>query len=166
MATNNSYWQMSEGYQCAENPPAFERYHSHGRPSPHENLNVVKIGPGPAVRGLFEVTPAKKCSMGCYMTQSGPNHDLCCGKNGMWNTKKGRAEIAKYTCLNGACGEADGMIPHGAPLRGQPLPGNPWGVGQYTGTPLHFQRTPMSNHLWKNEMCNPPILQKNHPSVL
>jgi hypothetical protein len=166
MANNNSYWQMSEGYQCAENPPAFERYHSHGRPSPHENLDVVKIGPGPAVRGLFEVTPAKKCSMGCYMTQSGPNHDLCCGKNGMWNTKKGRAEIAKYTCLNGACGEADGMIPPGAPLGEEPLPGNPWGVGQYNGMPLHFERTPMSNYLWKNEMCNPPILQKNHPSVL
>ena len=109
----------------------------------------------------FEVTPAKKCSLGPYMTQSGPNHDLC---KSMWNSAKGREQIAKYTCLNGQCAGADGMAPPGKYVN--PAPGNPFGTGLYNGMPLHFKRTPMSNALWQNEMCSPPILQKNHPSVL
>jgi hypothetical protein len=111
----------------------------------------------------FEVTPAKRCSLGPYMTQSGPNHELC---KKMWGSEKGRAQIAEYTCLNGDCAGADGMAPPGKYLKGNPVPGNPFGTGMYNGMPLHFERTPMSNALWKNEMCAPPILQKNHPSVL
>ena len=103
----------------------------------------------------FEVTPAKKCSQGPYMTQSGKNHELC---KKMWDSKEGRDQIAKYSCLNSQCcgsglGEGINM-------------GDQWGSGLYVGRPLHFERTPMSNHLWQNEMCNPPILQKDHPSVL
>ena len=103
----------------------------------------------------FEVTPAKKCSEGPYMTQSGKDHELC---KKMWASKEGRDQIAKYSCLNAQCcgsglGEGINM-------------GDQWGSGLYLGRPLHFERTPMSNHLWENEICNPPILQKDHPSVL
>ena len=42
----------------------------------------------------------------------------------------------------------------------------PMGTGLYSGRPIHFEYTPMSNDLWENEMCNKPILHDNHPSVL
>tara|TARA_Y100000389_G_C17402932_1_gene486399 strand:- start:35 stop:478 length:444 start_codon:yes stop_codon:yes gene_type:complete len=89
----------------------------------------------------FEVTPAKKCALGPYMTQSGPNHELC---KKMWSSKEGREQISKYSCLNGDCGKASGMEPS-----------FPYGGGAYTGRPLHFKRDPpMSNHLWQNDMCS------------
>lgn len=113
------------------------------------------ITPGPHAQGLLTITPEKACSMGPYLTQSGPNHEYC---KKLWSTPEGRKAISNYTCMNGACGTADGMIPPGKNLRGEPLPGNPYGDGKFNGMPLHFQRTPMSNALWQNEMCNPPIL--------
>ena len=54
----------------------------------------------------FEVTPAKKCRMGPYMTQSGETHELC---EKMRSTEEGRAEIARYSC---ACGGHKGSPLH------------------------------------------------------
>ena len=99
----------------------------------------------------FEVTPAKKCSLGPYMTQSGQDHELC---KDMWGTPKGRDRISRYSCLNGDCGLPSGLTPSDKPLKDSPLPGNPFGQGQYLGLPLRFEYSPMSNALWKNEMCS------------
>ena len=128
-----------------------------------KSKDKFKVMPGPGVKGLLTITPEKACSMGPYMTQSGPHHEYC---KKLWSTPEGRRAISHYTCMNGNCQLADGMLPPGKNLEGNPLPGNPWGTGQFTGMPLHFQRTPMSNAMWNNEMCCPPVLQKNHPEVL
>ena len=101
----------------------------------------------------FEVTPAKRCSLGPYMTQSGPNHELC---KKMWSTPEGRDQIAYYTCLNGQCF---------SPSQGDTT-GKPMGAGLYSGMPIHMPMTPMSDSMWQNKMCNPPIVQKGHPIVL
>jgi len=122
-----------------------------------------KTTAGPGVQGLLTITPEKACSMGPYMTQSGPHHEYC---KKLWSTPEGRRAISHYTCMNGDCQVADGMQPAGKNLKGEPLPGNPYGVGQFNGMPLYFERTPMSNAMWNNEMCCPPVLQKDHPQVL
>jgi len=83
----------------------------------------------------FQVTPAKLCEGGTYMTNGGPNEKMC---QKMWSTKDGKSEISKYNCVE----------------------------GKYNGRPVHFEFTPMSSPLWRNEMCNPPILSKNSPKVL
>ena len=136
---------------------------SDSNPRQNKDHFNVKVGPGPQVKGLLEITPAKKCSMGPYLTQSGPNHEMC---KKMWSTKEGRAQIADYTCLNGQCGVDSGMIPPGKFLEGNPPPGKPWGVGEYNGMPLHFEYTPESDANWNNPRCNPPILRKDRPQVL
>ena len=101
----------------------------------------------------FEVTPAKRCEGGPFMTQSGPNHELC---KRMWSTPEGRAEIAKYNCLNGQCPNQHGVTT-----------GKPWGNGLFVGRPLHFETSPpLSDALWQNTTCNPPILKQDSPSVL
>ena len=105
----------------------------------------------------FEVTPARRGSLGPYLTQSGPNHELC---KKMWSTKEGREQISEHNCLNGQCGVASGMIPPGKFLKGNPPPGKPWGVGQFMGRPLHFEYTPESDANWNNPRCNPRV-QKN-----
>ena len=85
----------------------------------------------------FEVTPAKLCDGGMYMTQTGPNHGMC---KKMWMTNAGRQELGHYNCLNGGCDNQ----------------------GLYNGRPLHMERTPMSDALWQNQMCSPPILSEGY----
>lgn len=36
----------------------------------------------------------------------------------------------------------------------------------FNGRPVKFDRTAMSNHMWENELCNPPHAQYNSPRVL
>lgn len=43
----------------------------------------------------FEVTPAKRCEGGAYMTQSGPDHEMC--KN-LLNTPKGQNKYDMFNC--------------------------------------------------------------------
>lgn len=83
----------------------------------------------------FEVTPAKTCDGGLYMTQGAPQQKYC---EKLLSTPQGRKQYYEVNC-----------------------PG-----GLYSGRPLHMERTPMSDSQWENQMCNPPILQKNHPQVL
>ena len=129
----------------------------------HKDPFDVKVGPGPQIKGLLEITPAKKCSLGPYLTQSGPNHELC---QQLWSTKQGRDQIADYTCLNGQCTLGSGMLPPGKFLKNNPPPGKPWGTGQYNGMPLHFEYTPESDANWNNPRCNTPIVRKDRPQVL
>jgi hypothetical protein len=101
----------------------------------------------------FELTPAKRCQGGPFMTQSGPNHELC---KKMWSTPEGRAEIARYNCLNGQCPNKHGVTT-----------GKPWGDGLFIGRPLHFERSPpLSDDLWQNNTCCPPLLSQNQPEVM
>ena len=102
--------------------------------------------------GGFQVTPAKLCGAGPYMTSTGPYHEMC---KKMWSSPEGRAYIGEYNCLNGTCG----------PGLGASI-GHPYGEGLYNGRPLHFERTPMSDKNWENNMCQPPVLQEGHPRVL
>ena len=89
----------------------------------------------------FEAPPAKVCARGLYTTNGGPNDKMC---KKMWGTKQGRAEMAQANCFNGSCGKASGME------QGS----NPWGTGNYSGEPVKFEYTPLSNYLWQNERCN------------
>ena len=111
----------------------------------------------------FKVTPAKLCSLGPYTTNGGPHEKLC---NKMWSTPTGRKDIAEYTCLNGACSRGSGMTPTEETLKDTYQPGNPWGTGMYTGLPLHFEFSVMSDANFENTMCKPPIVRKDRPQVL
>ena len=46
----------------------------------------------------FQVTPAKRCSLGPYLTQSGPNHELC---KKMWSSQQGREKIGEIIHVDG-----------------------------------------------------------------
>ena len=48
----------------------------------------------------FEVTPAKRCDGGPYLTQSGPDHKMC---EELLSTEKGRQEYNTYNCPGGLC---------------------------------------------------------------
>ena len=79
----------------------------------------------------FELTSAKKCDGGPYMTQSGPNHEFC---TKLLSTQEGRD---KYDMFNCATGEF-----HGRPLNFGPL-------------------TPLSNSNWENTSCDKPQTSNN-----
>ena len=49
----------------------------------------------------FEVTPAKRCEGGPYMTQSGPDHEMC---KQLLATKEGNIQYNMYNCGSGFIG--------------------------------------------------------------
>lgn len=84
----------------------------------------------------FEVTPAKLCQGGPYMISSAPKElQDYCQK--LWSTPEGQCEYAKVNCIK----------------------------PEFSGRPLRFLRTPMSNDNWENEMCKKNT-QDEYPSVL
>lgn len=86
----------------------------------------------------FQVTPEKLCQGGPYMISSAPKEvQDYCYK--LWSTPEGRCDYAKFNCTG---------------------PG-------YVGRPLHFERTPMSNDMWQNSMCDDRVKKDRfYPSVL
>jgi hypothetical protein len=84
----------------------------------------------------FQVSGPKMCQGGPYMISSAPQ-DVKDYCHKLWSTQKGRDS---YNAVN--CGSS------------------------FVGRPVHFDRTPMSNDMWENEMCNPPYVNMNDPCVL
>lgn len=84
----------------------------------------------------FEVSKPKLCAGYPYM-QSSASPEVQDYCRKLFSTPEGRAEFAQMNCPTG-----------------------------YNGRPVHWNRTPMSNDMWENEMCNPPYLNLNDPCVL
>lgn len=79
----------------------------------------------------FEVTDVKKCDGGAYMTQSGPNHEMC---KTLLSTQEGQDKYNMFNCGGGEF--------HGRPLNFGPL-------------------TPLSNSNWENTSCEKPNTTNN-----
>ena len=101
---------------------------------------------------LLEITPEKKCDGGSYLTDT---NEFCKDK---WDSHQGRRDLSRYNCINGHC---EGTINYDGNTD------NCTGQGMYNGRPLNLpSRTPESNDMWENEMCQSPILTSPYKNVL
>ena len=79
----------------------------------------------------FELTSAKKCDGGAYMTQTGPNHEFC---KKLLSTQEGRDKYDMFNCSTGE------------------FTGRPLNFGNLTS---------LSDSNWENTSCDKPQTSNN-----
>ena len=100
-------------------------------------------------KDLLEITPAKTCRGGPYMFQGDSPKAKRCQK--LWGTTKGRDELQKVLCLNGAYQKDSGYVTGEKILPGTLAPNDPWGDGLYPNNfQLGFHYTPDTAFDWSN----------------